>query len=143
MIRIGLFKHADEPFSSRDVYTLSAGVVIGIVCVLNARKCGNRFSSVSIENGQARRFMRGDKEPVIGFIQSHREIVLECHGPTNDGVSLPVDHGNLFQVRQIHVDVGASGFQLKRLRMRAQFVFFRQSFVGCGIDGADRPRFSP
>lgn len=103
MIRIGLLKDADEPFSSRDVYTLPAGVVIGIVCVLHARKCGNRFSSVGIENGQARRFMRGDKAPVIGFIQSHREIVLECHGPANDGVSLPVDHGNLFQVRQIHV----------------------------------------
>src|SRR6266566_7711355 len=25
--------------------------------------------------------------------------------------------------------------------MRTQYVFFRQPFVGCGIDGADRPRF--
>lgn len=122
-------------------YTLPAGVAIHIVRVLNARKYGNCFSSVGIEIGQARRFMRGDKEPVIRFIQSHREIVLECHGPANDRVSLPVDHGNLFQVWQIHVDVGASGFQSKGLRMRSQFVFFRQPFVGSGIDGAESTPF--
>ena len=141
MIRIGLFKHADEAFSSRDVYALPAGVVTRIVSVLNARKYGNRFPAVGIENGQARWLMRGNEEPVIRFIQGHREIVFQGHGPANDDVSLSVDHRNLFQVRQIHVKARARDLQLKRLRMRAQVVFFRQPFVRCGIDGADRPRF--
>src|SRR5712692_4220058 len=65
--------------------------------------------------------------------------MLQRQRPSGNRMSAAIDDRNLFQVRQVYIDIGSGRFQLERLRMGTQFVFFLNALVGCRIDCPDGP----
>ena len=81
------------------------------------------------------------EQPMVFFIQRHWKIVLQDHWPARNRARLAVNYYNRFQVRKVHLNVRAGGFQLERFRMRTQFVFLGQTFARRAIHHANRSRF--
>ncbi len=83
----------------------------------------------------------GDEQAVIGLVERHGEVGLEGQLPSGDRAGLAVDDGDLLEVRQIHVDVWAVGFQLEGFRVGSELVFFVEALVGDGVDHGDSGGF--
>src|SRR6266581_344594 len=74
---------------------------------------------------------------MIGLIQRHGKVVLQGQRPPGDRVGAAIDDRNLFQIRQVYIDIWPRRFQLEGLWMGSQFVFFLDARVGCCIDRPD------
>ena len=60
--------------------------------------------------------------------------MLQAQRPSGNRVRAAIDGRNLFEVRQVYIDIGPRRFQLKRLRMGSQLVFFLDAFVSGCVD---------
>ena len=74
---------------------------------------------------------------MIGLVQRHGKIHQQAfQRPSGDCLGVAIDHRDLFQVRDVHINIGSRFFQLEGLRFTANFVFI-DTLIGHGIDDRD------
>ena len=130
-------KCIDKTLAPGHIDPLPSGVIVEVIGVLHTGKRGDHLTGLRVEYSHARRFVRSDEQAVIRLVERHGEVVLERQRPTGDRMRAAIDDRDLFQVRQVDIDIRSCRFQLERFRMRSQLVFFVGALVGRCIHSPD------
>ena len=143
MVRIVLLKDAYKSLATGNVHALIGRIVIEIVGIGGNAHSGDHVARGGIEYQQSRRSAATHKEAMVGFVERHREITLGVsQRPFRNRASVPVDHSDLMEIRQIHKNGRSRFFQLERFRMRAKLIVFRQTLIRFGVHDRDSGGFS-
>ena len=75
------------------------------------------------------------------MVECHRKILPQAgERPARDLLGLPVNHGDLFQVWDVDINIWPGSFELKGFGFAAKFVFLIEALIGHGIDGGNGSR---
>src|ERR1700722_6350723 len=118
MVRIVLLKDAYKSLATGNVHALIGRIVIEIVGIGSAHS-GDHVARSGIEYQQSRR-----------------------SAATHNRASVPDDHSDLTEMRQIHKDSRSRFFRRERFRMRVQLIAFRQTLIRFGVQDRDSGGFS-
>src|SRR5258708_30003501 len=108
MVCIALFKNR-RCLTSRHIDSFAGDIERHIAVHTHTRKCSHDFSGVHVKNHELRRFARGGKQPVIGFVQGYRMSYMRVwQGPSgNELTSVQINDPNLIGAREVHVKLFA------------------------------------
>src|SRR5579871_2039427 len=139
MIRIFLLDHVDEPASANYVNTSQRSIVKEVVRVGHNLHRVHEFAGLGINRKQARRHAAANKQPMMGFVERHRETCLRSGGgPTGEDRALyKVGNLDLLLVGDIHEN--ASSCLLKLERFGVGIHDYLPDQLSPGIQNPQRP----
>src|ERR1700692_2383492 len=115
MIRFFLLNNTDDSLAPDYVNTPAVRVVIHVIGVASAGQGGDDVACLRAENDEPGWTPGSDEQPVISFVQRHREVEsIPVQLPFGNRTRLSINRqGDVSAVGIVHEDLGSGRLQLK------------------------------
>src|SRR5216684_5259562 len=144
MIWVFLLENADRSLAPDYVNTLAVWVIVHVVRVASASQCCDNVARLCAKNDELGWAAASDEQPVISFIQRHREVEsIPIEPPFRNDTRPTIDRqGDVSTIGIVHEDFGARRFQLKRFWVPSpKVVVAAKALVRGRIDYSDSSGF--
>src|ERR1700686_1703223 len=144
MIGVFLLENADRSLAPDYVNTLAVWVIVHVVRVASAGQCCDNVARLCAKNDELGWAAASDEQPVICFIQRHREVEsIPIEAPFGNRTRTTIyRQGDVSTIGIVHKDLGSRRFQLKRFWVSSpKVVVAATALVSRRIDYSDSSIF--